>query len=212
MTTSHDLHDYAPAAETTDLFRDTPETDDERWLREQLDRINPHRHEMGSSSDTQTLTALVIEMRAEIQRLNSENAELYRKLSATSLSKDSGWERYEQANQLNKITQDQLLAANEARRAAQDENALLKEKLATTGLAMQRSILEATKELAVERDKLRGRVKVLREFAQFVLSGLKSGQVKAVAIVSECANSNYLEIRSLEEIASAALETTKEQS
>lgn len=149
---------------------------------------------------------------AEIERLNSENAELYRKLAAMSLSKDSGWARYEQVSQLNKIAQDQLLAANEARRAAQDENALLKEKLATSGLAMQRSILEATKEIAAERDKLRGHVKVLRELAQFVLSGLKSGSVKAGAIVSECANSNYIEIRSLEEIASAALETTKEQS
>jgi hypothetical protein len=48
------------------------ETPDEQWLRENLDRINPNRHEMGSAGDTQALTILVFELRRENQRMEGE--------------------------------------------------------------------------------------------------------------------------------------------
>jgi len=52
---------YATAEETASVMR--PATPDEAWLYEQLDRINPHRHEMGSAGDTPALVKLVFELR-----------------------------------------------------------------------------------------------------------------------------------------------------
>ncbi|MDO9235967.1 MAG: hypothetical protein Q7U28_08045 [Aquabacterium sp.] len=58
---------YATAAETAALIR--PSTPDERWLHEQLDRIDPHRHEMGSAGDTPALVKLVFELRDSATQL-----------------------------------------------------------------------------------------------------------------------------------------------
>ena len=52
---------YATAEETASVMR--PATADEKWLYEQLDRIDPHRHEMGSAGATPALVKLVFELR-----------------------------------------------------------------------------------------------------------------------------------------------------
>lgn len=52
---------YATAEETASVMRQS--TPDEKWLYEQLDRIAPHRHEMGSAGDTPALVKLVFELR-----------------------------------------------------------------------------------------------------------------------------------------------------
>lgn len=52
---------YATAEETTSVMRKA--TADEMWLYEQLDRIDPYRHEMGSGGDTPALVKLVFELR-----------------------------------------------------------------------------------------------------------------------------------------------------
>ena len=52
---------FATAEETASVMRQA--TPDEKWLHEQLDRIDPHRHEMGSAGDTPALVKLVFELR-----------------------------------------------------------------------------------------------------------------------------------------------------
>lgn len=52
---------YATAEETASVMH--PATANEKWLYEQLDRIDPHRHEMGSAGDTPALVKLVFELR-----------------------------------------------------------------------------------------------------------------------------------------------------
>ncbi len=52
---------YATAEETASVMR--PATANEKWLYEQLDRIDSHRHEMGSAGDTPALVKLVFELR-----------------------------------------------------------------------------------------------------------------------------------------------------
>ena len=60
---------YATQQETESVFRKATPT--EIWLHEQLDRINPERHEMGSAGDTQALTILVFEQRDMIAGLKA---------------------------------------------------------------------------------------------------------------------------------------------
>lgn len=52
---------YATFAETTAMVRQA--TPSELWLHEQLDRINPERHEMGSAGDAQAMTILVFQLK-----------------------------------------------------------------------------------------------------------------------------------------------------
>lgn len=61
---------YATVEETASVIR--PATPDESWLYEQLDRINPHRLEMGSAGDTPALVKLALELRAAKMRLEGE--------------------------------------------------------------------------------------------------------------------------------------------
>ena len=56
-----ELAQYATTEETASVMRQA--TPDEKWLHEQLDRIDPHRHEMGSAGDTPALVKLVFELR-----------------------------------------------------------------------------------------------------------------------------------------------------
>lgn len=60
MTSSTDSL-YATAEEKAAVMRQA--TPNEIWLNGQLDRIDPHRHEMGSAGDTPALVKLVFELR-----------------------------------------------------------------------------------------------------------------------------------------------------
>jgi len=55
---------YATTEESAGVLRES--TPNEKWLCEQLDRIDPHRHEMGRAGDTPALIELVFEMRQEV--------------------------------------------------------------------------------------------------------------------------------------------------
>jgi hypothetical protein len=58
------MNQYASAEETASVMRQA--TPDETWLHAQLDRIDPHRHEMGSAGDTPALVKLVFELRDKL--------------------------------------------------------------------------------------------------------------------------------------------------
>lgn len=58
---------YATAEETASVTRQA--TSDEKWLPEQLDRLDPQRHEMGSAGDTPALVKLVFELKAAKEKL-----------------------------------------------------------------------------------------------------------------------------------------------
>lgn len=55
---------YASAEESAAVMRAA--TENEKWLYAQLDRIDPHRHEMGSAGDTPALVKLVFELREQL--------------------------------------------------------------------------------------------------------------------------------------------------
>ena len=55
---------YATAEQTAAVMREA--TPDERWLNEQLDRLNQDRDEMGGAGDTPALTNLVFELRDKL--------------------------------------------------------------------------------------------------------------------------------------------------
>lgn len=57
---------YVPAAP---LMAKTSETADQKWLREQAERIDPHLYEMGNDMGyTRALEKLALEQRAELER------------------------------------------------------------------------------------------------------------------------------------------------
>jgi hypothetical protein len=62
---------YATTEESASVMR--PATPDEKWLHAQMDRIDPHRHEMGSAGDTPALVKLAFELRdalSEVVRIS----------------------------------------------------------------------------------------------------------------------------------------------
>jgi len=72
---STDQNYYATAEECAAVTRQA--TADENWLANQLDRIDPHRHEIGSAGDRPALERLVFELKADVERLRKD-AERYR--------------------------------------------------------------------------------------------------------------------------------------
>ncbi len=64
------MTNYTTPTETAQLTRQA--TPDELWINEQLDRINPERHEMGSNGENGALTILVFEQRRENVKLTGE--------------------------------------------------------------------------------------------------------------------------------------------
>ena len=56
---------YSTAAETASVMRKA--TPDEIWLDQQLDRIDPHRHEQGGAGDQPALVKLVFELRSLVR-------------------------------------------------------------------------------------------------------------------------------------------------
>lgn len=66
---SADQNHYATAEECAAVTRQA--TADETWLAAQLDRIDPHRHEMGGAGDRPALERLAFELRAENDRFRN---------------------------------------------------------------------------------------------------------------------------------------------
>jgi len=62
--------EYATPEECAAVTRQA--TPDENWLANQLDRIDPHRHEIGSAGDRPALERLVFELKAEVERLRKD--------------------------------------------------------------------------------------------------------------------------------------------
>lgn len=73
---------YATAEETAAVIR--PINPDDAWLHDQLDRIHPQRHEMGSAGDTPALTILVFQLKYAKTQLQGE-AKVMRTLLEESL-------------------------------------------------------------------------------------------------------------------------------
>jgi hypothetical protein len=59
---------YATPEETAAVMRQA--TPNELWLQANLDRIDPHRHEMGSAGDTPALVKLVFDLKAQRDALS----------------------------------------------------------------------------------------------------------------------------------------------
>lgn len=62
--------EYATPEECAAVTRQA--TTDENWLANQLDRIDPHRHEIGSAGDRPALERLVFELKADVERLRKD--------------------------------------------------------------------------------------------------------------------------------------------